>query len=90
MTNTRTLTERVLAVIAEHPRITATELLFAIPDASPGALAARVSALMDTGRIESAGLGRYGLPENKPAIAAAVATPRTAFVVPLARLMAGR
>jgi DNA-binding transcriptional ArsR family regulator len=90
MTDTPTLTDRILAAIAEHSGITATELRFAIPDASPRALAARVSALLDAGRIESAGLGRHRLPDKRQATTTAAAVTPPAFVVPLVRLMAGR
>jgi hypothetical protein len=88
MRKKHTLTGRVLAAIADHPGITATELRSAILDLSPGTLASRVAGLMNAGHIESAGFGRYRLTEKREATAAAVTPP--AFVVPLARLMARR
>jgi predicted transcriptional regulator of viral defense system len=56
--------DRILALLAERPVLTAAQIRKALPHAKRKSIVSAIARLSDKGQIESAGWGFYRLPVN--------------------------
>ena len=83
------LQDRILALLAQHPGASSTDIRAALPDAKLRSIASAIRRLRDRGQIEPVGWGAYRLArkieQQKPP------TEINGYIrAPLSRLMSGR